>query len=60
MKAIQSQITEKATIRDTKDSAKVQIGAMTPSFPPVKVPPRALKDGDKIRMGAMTPAFPKA
>jgi len=60
MKAVQSHVTEKPAVRDTKDSAKVQIGAMTPSFPPVKAPSKATKDGDKIRMGAMTPAFPKA
>ena len=60
MKAVQSQVAEKPAVRDANDSAKVQIGAMTPNFPPVKVPPKALKDGDKIRMGAMTPAFPKA
>ena len=45
MKATQSQVTEKSAVRVTRDSAKVQIGAMTPSFPPA--PPQVSKDYEK-------------
>lgn len=58
MKAVQPQVHEKSTVHDTQDSAKVRIGAMSPAFPLVKVPPIAPRDGDKVRMGAMTPSFP--
>jgi hypothetical protein len=44
MKPIQLEVTEKMRVRVTRDSAKVQIGAMTPSFPPARVPPPASKD----------------
>jgi hypothetical protein len=43
MKAIQSEITEKPVVRVIRDLANVQIGAMTPSFPPARVPPQASK-----------------
>jgi hypothetical protein len=47
MKQVQSQVTEKPAVHVTRDSTKARIGAMTPSFPPAKVPPRASKDSDK-------------
>ncbi len=59
MKVIRSQ-KEKAPARDTRDSGTVQIGAMTPTFPPVSVAPSQSQDSNKIRMGAMTPTFPQA
>jgi hypothetical protein len=57
MKTRKPQVDEKSAVRDTQDSAKVRVGAMTPTFPQAKVAP---KDAGKVRMGAMTPAFPKA
>ena len=56
MKTVKPQVHEKSAVRDGQDSAKVRLGAMTPTFPPVKVAPKA---SGKMRMGAMTPAFPK-
>ena len=47
MKAIQSEVTEKSVVRVIRDPAKVQIGAMAPSFPPARVPPRASKDCER-------------
>ena len=47
MKAIQSEVTEKSVAQVIRDPAKVQIGAMTPSFPPARVPPRVSKDCEK-------------
>ena len=44
MKAIQPDVTEKSVVRVIRDVAKVQIGAMTPSFPPARKPPRASDD----------------
>jgi hypothetical protein len=47
-----------AAPRDTQDSGAVAIGAMTPSFPPVKVSAKESKDSNRVRMGAMTPLLP--
>ena len=47
MKAIQSEVTEKSVVRVIQDLAKVQIGAMTPSFPPARVPPQVSKDYER-------------
>jgi hypothetical protein len=47
MKAIRSEVTEKSVVRVVRDLAKVQIGAMTPSFPPARVPPQVSKDYEK-------------
>jgi hypothetical protein len=47
MKQAHVQVTEKPA--GCVDSAKVQIGAMTPSFPPAKLPAKASKDCDKGR-----------
>ena len=49
MKATQSQVMEKTGVRVTRDSAKVQIGAMTPSFPPAQLPPQVSKDHEKAQ-----------
>jgi hypothetical protein len=46
MKPIQPEVTDKLHVRVTRDSAKVQIGAMTPSFPPARVPPQVSKDNE--------------
>jgi hypothetical protein len=46
MKPIQPEVTEKLRVRVARDSAKVQIGAMTPSFPPARVPPQVSKDNE--------------
>jgi hypothetical protein len=59
MSPVQLPVMEKpAAARDTQDSGTVAIGAMTPSFPPVKVSPRVSKDCNEVRMGAMTPLLP--
>jgi hypothetical protein len=58
MKRVQLPLVEKPAARDTQDSGAVAIGAMTPSFPPVKVTPRESKDRNQVRLGAMTPVFP--
>ena len=47
MKAIQSDVTEKSVVRVIRDVAKVQIGAMTPSFPPARVPSRVSEDSQR-------------
>jgi hypothetical protein len=44
MKQAHSQVMEKPTVRVTRDTAKVQIGAMTPSFPPAQVRPQVSKN----------------
>jgi len=49
MKQVHAQVTEKPVVRVIRDAAKVQIGAMTPSFPPAKLSPQASKDCDKGR-----------
>jgi hypothetical protein len=41
-----------------KDEGRVQMGYMTPSFPPVRRPAIRVDDKGKVRMGYMTPAFP--
>jgi hypothetical protein len=41
MKQAHSQITESPAVSAIRDTAKVQIGAMTPSFPPAKRPPES-------------------
>jgi len=43
MKQAHSQVTEKPAVSVIRDSAKVQIGAMTPSFPPAKQPAKSSK-----------------
>ena len=56
MSPIKLPVMEKpAAARDTQDSGVVTIGAMTPSFPPVKVSAKESKDCNQVRMGAMTP-----
>jgi hypothetical protein len=42
----------------TKDNGKVYMGAMSPSFPPVRDRPADLADSGRLRMGAMSPTFP--
>ena len=59
MSPIQSTVMDKlAAARDIQDSGAVAIGAMTPSFPPLKVSRRPSKDCSQVRMGAMTPLLP--
>ena len=59
MSPIELPVMEKAAAaRDTQDSGAVVIGAMTPSFPLVKVSARESKDCNQVRMGAMTPLLP--
>jgi len=49
MKQAHSQVTEKAPVCVTRDSAKVQMGAMTPSFPPARQRPESSKECDTGR-----------
>jgi hypothetical protein len=44
----------------TTSEPRVQMGAMTPAFPPTKAPAKPVEDGTKVKIGAMTPAFPPA
>jgi hypothetical protein len=44
MKQARSQVTEKPAVCVNPDTAKVRIGAMTPSFPPAKLPQETSKD----------------
>jgi hypothetical protein len=48
----------KSQTREIEDSGKVQIGNMTPSFPPVRTTPTGAKDSNKVEIGNMTPSFP--
>jgi hypothetical protein len=58
MKLVKLPLKAKPAARDTQDSGAVAIGAMTPSFPPVKATPSESKDSNQVRLGAMSPAFP--
>jgi hypothetical protein len=49
MKKAHSQVAEKPAVYATRDSAKVRIGAMTPSFPPEKQPAESSNECDKGR-----------
>ena len=44
MKQDRSQVAEKPAVCVNPDTVKVRIGAMTPSFPPAKLPREASKD----------------
>jgi len=46
--------------REVKDNGMVGMGALSPSFPHVRVTPPAAKDRLDVRMGALSPAFPRA
>jgi hypothetical protein len=49
----------KAAIREVKDSGRVQMGAVSPSFPPVRATPvNEVKDSGRVQMGAVSPSFP--
>jgi hypothetical protein len=41
-----------------KDDARVRIGNMSPSFPPVRARPVKVADNGQIRMGMVSPHFP--
>ena len=49
MKQAHSKVTEKPAVCVTRDGAKVQIGAMTPSFPPGRQRPESSNECDKGR-----------
>lgn len=49
MKQVHSQVIEQPAVCVHPDTAKVRIGAMTPSFPPAKLPAGASKDSDTAR-----------
>jgi hypothetical protein len=56
--SIKSVVQAKATIPETEDGGRVQLGAVSPSFPPVRATPANIKDRGKIEMGAVSPSFP--
>ena len=41
-----------------EDDGKLRMGAMSPSFPPVRDKPANLADSGRLRMGAMSPMLP--
>jgi len=47
MKQAHSQVTENPAVCATRNTAKVQMGAMTPSFPPARLPVESPKDKDR-------------
>lgn len=57
MKATHSQVTEKSAVRFIRDSAKVQIGAMAPSFPPAQLPLRRYSSAAKTQAVTATSKF---
>ncbi len=44
--------------REVEDNGTVQIGAISPSFPPARAAPVEVKDHGKARIGAISPSFP--
>ncbi|HXW27896.1 MAG TPA: hypothetical protein VEK55_00925 [Xanthobacteraceae bacterium] len=51
-------VTATAPVSDVKDSGTVQIGALSPAFPPVRATPPSVRDRRNVEMGALSPAFP--
>jgi hypothetical protein len=43
---------------EVRDSGKVRIGTMSPSFPAVRPTPTDVSDTGKVRIGTMSPSFP--
>jgi len=43
--------------QEIEDSGRVQMGAISPSFPPVRAAPASTKDDAKVRLGAISPSF---
>ena len=43
---------------ETRDSGKVRIGTMSPSFPATRPTPAEVADTGKVRIGTMSPSFP--
>jgi hypothetical protein len=52
-----SKETVKAPVPAIKDSGKIRLGFMSPSFPPVRVAPADVEDKKKVRLGFMSPSF---
>lgn len=55
-----SVVQAKPTIPEIEDGGRIQMGALSPSFPPVRATPTSVKDRGKIEMGALSPSFPPA
>jgi hypothetical protein len=53
-----SVVQAKAAIPEIEDGGRVQLGAVSPSFPPVRAAPANVKDRGKVEMGAVSPSFP--
>lgn len=49
--------TVKAPVQAIKDSGKVRLGYLSPSFPPVRVAPANIRDEKKVRLGYLSPSF---
>ncbi len=43
---------------ETADTGAVQLGALSPSFPAVRLPQGDTKDRGRVQMGALSPSFP--
>ncbi len=48
----------KVTPSETRDSGKVRMGSLSPSFPAVRATPAQTADSGKVRMGSLSPSFP--
>jgi hypothetical protein len=48
----------KRPTREIEDSKRVQMGAVSPSFPPVGATPTEIRDRNRVQMGAVSPSFP--
>ena len=48
----------KVTPSETRDSGKVRMGSLSPSFPAVRATPVQTADSGKVRMGSLSPSFP--
>ena len=44
--------------KSVADDGRVQVGAISPAFPPTRLAPPQGRDDGKTRMGAISPAFP--
>jgi hypothetical protein len=43
----------------TKDSGKIRIGTLSPTFPPARAKPDNVADSGRLRMGTLSPTFPR-
>jgi hypothetical protein len=43
---------------EIEDNGNVRVGGLSPSLPPVKVPPTKIRDTGKVRVGGLSPNLP--